>query len=1438
MDTELSFVKSEISFFKEHIECISVIKNFCESDWEQHYNEKREWLNITMIKYLEQPSLLNPYLEDLVTPLSETMLRIVSSVTISEESKNHLQRFENKHLLVVCQTLQLLCRVRGYKSCVKLFPHEVYQLECAIFILRAQDVSDCGNWETRYILLLWLSILCLMPFDICSMDSSLHSSSRTDSSPGSITAGKVDGCTDIVARSKLVSSIVFLSREFLSETGPVREAAATCLAALLTRPDMDEDVLAEFITWACDLIDMWARRGNVDNEISLTYFQLLGTLQCLSQIFKKGHRNNLLGNAAMTLGPCLRLFSQENQTIVRKLATKLLQRLGTTFLPPKVAKWRYKRGCRSLLVNLQTTKPISTSVNGASAPLLETKIDDDDDDDLCDVPSEMEEIVDQLLKSLQDKDTVVRWSAAKGIGRVTMSLPKSFVDDVVAAIFIMFQDADSDSAWHGGCLSLAELCRRGLLMPEQLGLVVPVVARAIHFDVLRGQHSVGIHVRDAACYVCWAFARAYSPLIMQPFVKDLSRAMLLTALFDREINCRRAASAAFQENVGRQGHENFPKGIDIISLADFFSLSSRSAAYLKVAPLVAALDDSLHASMESHLRQVKLSHWDIDVRDLAAKSLGKLTTINPSRLIAGISDLVSDILCQNANRRHGIILAIAEILLALRVNVIERIGGVAVELPGPLSDEIQLIVQKLDKARLYRGKGGEILRYASCYLVECLARAQIRMPLKNKISLIEALNENLKQPHEKVQKAAVKALRQALFCFFALVEEVSDKLKKITVTLYLDWILKAENVAYTRSGTLALGVLPLPLLCGGGDGQGRLTAILSALEDSAHVGALVAGDPDAETRRNAVNALIEIGNRLLLLHSRDSKTSCGPESLCDPQLNATLALRRVLVVLQRSCEDYSIDKRGDIGSWIRTAAMRGLVGLVLAILRTPKAGDGFGPFPTDFRRTKFTRFGLIEYSTSPVDYPLKGWHVQTSYGLGVISDVIDGNIVSVDFPVESLAAMEGTVDNYSCEQKNLEEVSMMFRLDTVRKLEPPLPFVMPFHLGSFQERLRIVDNATFQIFPTRREDSVWADLFDQNLCKTIVCILLKQLGEKLDWVRSEAGSALSRLVTCKDPIVPCILNRFALETLVGAESSAVSWSNPSTVFPRLIQFLKPDAVSNRSNEAYSAYFYSTLSGLVVSVGGLSESVVKGSSEAILHWCRDRASSNDYNALSSLASALLDLLSANEKLDRVVVPTLRTVDLLLRNDYFKFLFEVGPDGMFPNFGTGLSDCILRQLRGSEISKLYVCVDMLALISASGGPSRKPSFYALVGLLGHKFPKMRKYAAEQLYVHLVSDPCAFCDQASSEVSSNVFYLAHSRESFEKAQEIILGTVWDAAPTIVRPPFNLLRDILNVPVPVKQAKVSPPLASDSQSHTVKNKVVSDELESYEALVKDAGY
>ena len=50
---------------------------------------------------------------------------------------------------------------------------------------------------------------------------------------------------------------------------------------------------------------------------------------------------------------------------------------------------------------------------------------------------------------------------------------------------------------------------------------------------------------------------------------------------------RLAASAAFQENVGRQGHENFPHGIEILTAADYFSLGNRSRAYLEISVFVA-----------------------------------------------------------------------------------------------------------------------------------------------------------------------------------------------------------------------------------------------------------------------------------------------------------------------------------------------------------------------------------------------------------------------------------------------------------------------------------------------------------------------------------------------------------------------------------------------------------------------------------------------------------------------------------------------------------------------------------------------------------------------------------------------------------------------------------------------------------------------------------
>jgi hypothetical protein len=71
------------------------------------------------------------------------------------------------------------------------------------------------------------------------------------------------------------------------------------------------------------------------------------------------------------------------------------------------------------------------------------------------------------------------------------------------------------------------------------------------FDIRQGSHSVGSSVRDAAAYAIWALARSYTKAMLQPYVMSLAQRLVSVSLFDREVQIRRAASAAFQESVGR-----------------------------------------------------------------------------------------------------------------------------------------------------------------------------------------------------------------------------------------------------------------------------------------------------------------------------------------------------------------------------------------------------------------------------------------------------------------------------------------------------------------------------------------------------------------------------------------------------------------------------------------------------------------------------------------------------------------------------------------------------------------------------------------------------------------------------------------------------------------------------------------------------------------------
>lgn len=67
--------------------------------------------------------------------------------------------------------MHLLAKMRGYKRIVQYLPHEIADLEPVVRLLEKQDLKNVELWQTRYMLLIWLSIVCMIPFDLNRFDN-------------------------------------------------------------------------------------------------------------------------------------------------------------------------------------------------------------------------------------------------------------------------------------------------------------------------------------------------------------------------------------------------------------------------------------------------------------------------------------------------------------------------------------------------------------------------------------------------------------------------------------------------------------------------------------------------------------------------------------------------------------------------------------------------------------------------------------------------------------------------------------------------------------------------------------------------------------------------------------------------------------------------------------------------------------------------------------------------------------------------------------------------------------------------------------------------------------------------------------------------------------------------------------------------------------------
>ena len=130
------------------------------SDPSGAHESAAERIAAVLDRYQEQPSILDPQLEAMVTPL----LVSVRLVARGERS--------NAVLPHSCRVMYTLGKVRGYKTIVKFCPHEVADLEPLVHLLAKYPAEDCDSWQIAYALMVWLSMVVMVPFDLTIIDSS------------------------------------------------------------------------------------------------------------------------------------------------------------------------------------------------------------------------------------------------------------------------------------------------------------------------------------------------------------------------------------------------------------------------------------------------------------------------------------------------------------------------------------------------------------------------------------------------------------------------------------------------------------------------------------------------------------------------------------------------------------------------------------------------------------------------------------------------------------------------------------------------------------------------------------------------------------------------------------------------------------------------------------------------------------------------------------------------------------------------------------------------------------------------------------------------------------------------------------------------------------------------------------------------------------------
>ncbi|KJK68474.1 Tubulin folding cofactor D C terminal [Aspergillus parasiticus SU-1] len=767
----------------------------------------------------------------------------------------------------------------------------------------SEDIPRRLVWEERYVMLIWLSHLLLAPFDLASMSS--------DDIP--VPYENLGQLGPLPAEVPTVSrSLLSVSLNYVNASGKEREAATVVLARLVLRGDMQAlGLLTNVTDWAFSTVQP---TGN--SELPSVY-TCIGILSFLARLGASGQVEDF----APLIVP---VFEKTLQTAQGN--SRISQLIQTSALARKI-----------IIKILRTMTIMALQLSErANSPLSDDK-----------VSSILEDTIDNFLVALADKDTPVRFAASKALSIITLKLDLDMGTEVIEAVTgsleenILYENSDGTiitpfearrigmnntkrnlsavdaQRWQGLILTLGHLLFRRAPPTNQLLNILQPLVSGLDFEQRSSTgSSVGTGVRDASCFGIWALSRKYTTQELlaldaqtiststsqkeSSILQMLATELICAACVDPSGNIRRGASAALQELIGR--HPNtIVEGIPLVQVVDYHAVARRSRAMIDVAKATADLSHQYWSPLVE-----SLMHWrgigspDAESRRQAANAIGVLSTqesyktmkIVLQRLLKKLSGLPRG----DVETRHGCFLALAATVNAfnsyqetpsenkdsseaLEVTAqIEQLWDIFNSPLGPTKEDLTLQVRR-----------PELSAEASSCLVYSLSRAA-------------SLTKD--SPHSQPPINLLDKARETLLLCISRSEDIVIETSSDAISELFP-LLPSSKQEETINGWFSYihSTWKLPT------GRGQIS-VLGAIFKQVR--------PEDDLRQSIIKELLQCAGKEELIEKRVVAVKCLANGVL-PHIDTTDAISNHLIEF---LNDYTTDRRGDIGSLIRLEAIQ------------------------------------------------------------------------------------------------------------------------------------------------------------------------------------------------------------------------------------------------------------------------------------------------------------------------------------------------------------------------------------------------------------------------------------------------------------------------------------------------------------------------------------